>query len=218
MSGWALLDGLPPDVVREFLAGARRRRFASGEVIVHEGDPADTLHLIEQGRVAVRVSTPLGDVSTLAIRGPGDVVGELALVDAPPGHRTATLLAIEPVETLAVRQAEFERLIADNPRVLEVLVRIMADRIRQLNALVLESRYVAAETRVRRRILELHEPGEDGSPRPIATTQEELAALAGTTRGTVNRVVREEVRRGTLETGRGRVTVIDAPALARRAR
>src|SRR5579864_2501811 len=129
MRQWALLQGLPPDVVREFLAGARRRRFAQGEVIFHEGDPADTLHLIESGRVAVRVATPSGDVATLAVRRPGDAVGELALIDAPQ-QRAATLVAVEPVETMAVRRSEFERLLEENPRVLEVLVRILADQVR----------------------------------------------------------------------------------------
>src|ERR671922_1063228 len=102
---WPLLDGVPEEPRRRVLAAARLRRFARGEVIFHEGDPGDTLHLIARGRVAVRVTTPLGDTATLAVLGPGDFFGELALLSESP--RTATVTALEKTETMALHRDAF---------------------------------------------------------------------------------------------------------------
>src|SRR3954447_21258788 len=91
--------------------GARPRSFARGEVLVHEGDPADSLHLIESGRVAVRIATPTGERATLNILSPGDYFGELSLVRRwGDRHRTATVVALEPTATLVVSVAAFDEL------------------------------------------------------------------------------------------------------------
>ena len=66
--------------MRELLQIARRRRFSRNEVVFHRDDPGDSLHLISKGRFAIRVMTPLGDTATIAVRGPGESFGEMALV------------------------------------------------------------------------------------------------------------------------------------------
>jgi CRP-like cAMP-binding protein len=65
---WRLLEGVPGEEVRRLISVARRRTFERGEVVFHQGDPADSLHLVSKGRFAVRVTTPLGDEATNAIR------------------------------------------------------------------------------------------------------------------------------------------------------
>jgi CRP/FNR family cyclic AMP-dependent transcriptional regulator len=77
---WRLLDGVPEDIVAKTLALARRRTFARDEVVFHEADPGDCVHLIESGRVAVRVATSHGQRATLAVLGSGEAFGELALL------------------------------------------------------------------------------------------------------------------------------------------
>src|SRR5664279_6410691 len=104
---WALFSELPPEQARLVLATARRRRFARREVVFHEGDPGDTLHLIDRGHVAVRVTTPLGDTATLRVIGPGEHFGELALVS--PAPRSATITALEPTETLVLHRDQINR-------------------------------------------------------------------------------------------------------------
>lgn len=215
---WQRFAGLSPEVTAPFLAVAVRRRYSKGEVIFHEGDPGEAVHLVEKGKVAVRVSTPLGEVTTLAIRGPGDFFGELALL-GPVESRSATVVALSPTETLVVRRGDMERLLVEHPRLLRLLVELLAARVRALGAQVLESRLVAADVRVRRRLLELSADDDGtGSSSVVSATQEELAGLAGTTRGTVNRVLAEEAKRGTLTTARGRITVLDRAGIARRAK
>ena len=60
---WSLLDGLSEADGRQLVAQAHRRRFARNEVIFHEGDPGETMHLVARGHVAIRINTPLGDVA-----------------------------------------------------------------------------------------------------------------------------------------------------------
>src|SRR5438046_1734845 len=100
---WPLLQALPEPERRLLPERARPRRFAKNEVIFHAGDPADTLHLIRSGHVAARVTTPQGDVATLAVMGPGEFFGEMALV-SPGAPRSATAVALEPTETLSVHE------------------------------------------------------------------------------------------------------------------
>src|SRR5919107_6208391 len=99
---WSFLEGVPEADRRRLLAATHRRRFARREVLFHEGDPGDTVHLLDRGRVAVRITTPLGDVSTLRVRGPGSVIGELALLGdagSEMPRRMATVVALERTET-----------------------------------------------------------------------------------------------------------------------
>ncbi|MCA1690711.1 MAG: Crp/Fnr family transcriptional regulator [Actinobacteria bacterium] len=210
---WQLLKGLSDTDVRRVLASARRRRFSKGEVLFHEGDPAASIHLVDRGRVAVRISTPLGDVVTVDLLGPGDALGELALL-APDIRRGATAVALEPTETLSLDESVFSALRRDDPSVTEVLVQMLAERVRLLDARLMEALYLPAETRLLRRLIDLGRTYGDTIP----LTQEDIAGLAGTTRATVNRVLRREEKAGTLALARGRVTLVDHEALARRAR
>lgn len=217
---WPLFDGIPEEDVRRLVSIARRRRFARGEVVFHEQDPADTLQLVDKGRFAVRVTTPLGDTAVLAILGPGDMFGELALLGAEDPRRSATVAALEPAETLSVHRIDFDALRRDHPGTADVLVAILSAQVLRLSRHLVEALYVPAEKRVLRRLHEVcaiyARDGEDEVVVPL--TQEDLAGLAGTSRATVNRVLRDEERRGSVTLGRGRTVVRDRDELARRGR
>src|SRR3989442_10857059 len=103
---WPILSSLSEEDRRRVLSSTRRRKFARREVLFHEGDPGDTLHLIDKGRVALRIATPLGDVATIGVLGRGDVVGEMAVLEEG-GRRGATVIALEPTETLSIDRAHF---------------------------------------------------------------------------------------------------------------
>ena len=194
-------------------APARVRRYSAGEVIAHEGDLADTLHLVRRGRVAVAVTTRYGNQVTFTLLGPGEVFGELALID-PRARRTATLTALEATETVVLTQPEFDRLRGERPEFASALVELLAERVRRLSDQLVEALYVPADARVLRRLLtaaDLYGGAE------VPLTQEDLAGLAGTARATVNRVLRAEAKKGTLELKRRRIRVLDRAALERRA-
>src|SRR5438034_8776627 len=91
------LTRLGDDDRRRLLEVARRRKFKHGEVVFHEGDPGDSLYLIDKGHVAIRVTTALGDVATLVVLGPGEAFGEGALL-AADDCRTASAVAVESLE------------------------------------------------------------------------------------------------------------------------
>lgn len=211
---WALLDGVPEEDVRRLLSVARRRRFSRGEIVFHEHDPADTLHLIVKGRFVVRSQTPLGERAILAVLGPGEMFGELSLLEED-ARRTATVAAVEGGETHCVHRVDFEGLRRRHPGTADVLIAILAGQVRRLSRHLLEALYVPADKRVLRRLLEVAERFDDGV---VPLNQEDIASLAGTSRATVNRVLREEEARGTVTLGRGRTAVLDGEALGRRAR
>lgn len=214
---WRLLADVPGDELQQLLTIARRRPFDRGEIVFHEGDPADSLHLVVAGRFAARIRTPVGDTTLLAIYGPGDSFGELALVTAP-GKRSATVVALEAAETRSVFRDDFERVRKRHPAIDRVLVTLLAEQLRVMNDRLLEAHYVDADTRVRRHLRELAATYDRDGTSVIPLTQEEIAEIAGTSRATVNRVLREEERRGVLELKRGRTIVNDAEQLLRRPR
>lgn len=215
---FALLLGAEPHEIEELLARARRRRFSAGEVVFHAGDPADTVHLVRAGHFAVRITTEFGAVATINILGPGDAFGELALL-TPGAPRSATIAALEAGETLSVHEIDFARLRAKRPQTDAFVAALLATRVRGLSEQLVEALYLPVDTRVRRRLL--HAVAVYGAVEPgavVPLTQEELASLAGTSRATVNRVLREEEELGTVALTRGRTTLLDPAALERRAR
>ena len=207
---WPILAGVPEEDARRVLSIARRRTFARREVVFHHGDPADTLHLVASGRFAVRIQTPLGDTVMLSLLGPGETFGEIALLDGV-GPRSATVVALEKAETRAIHKLDFDALVQRHPGVADLLARALALRVRRLSELLLEAHYVPADRRVLRRLAEF---GLDDGIVPL--TQEELSNLAGTSRATVNRVVRDAQARGELSVRRGRIEVLDAASLVAR--
>jgi CRP/FNR family cyclic AMP-dependent transcriptional regulator len=213
---WPLLAGIPEEDCQRFLAIARRRRFAKGEVVFHAGDPGDSLYLVARGRFAIRGGTVLGDTVMLRVIGTGSFFGELALVG--DDRRSATVTALEPSETLTIVRHDFEALRARHTSVDRVLVAALAQQVRRMSDLMTELLYLPAERRVLRRLLEVAELWGGARPGAIVPfTQEDLAGLAGTTRPTANRTLRQAEAAGHLRLSRGRIELLDPSALAAQA-
>ena len=219
---WELLSSLDDAQRRAVLASARRRRFARNEVIFHEGDPGDSMHLIAKGHVAIRVATPLGDVATLLVLGPGDFFGEMAILS--PAPRNSTVVTLDETETMTIHRDQFDELRARHPYVDTVLMDALIGEVRRLSQALLEALYVPADKRVLRRVAELASifgggrEREASGPVVIPMTQEDIAQLAGTTRPTANKVLRGAEVAGLVDIGRARIEVKDGAGLARKAR
>ena len=214
---WPVLASVPPDDRDRLVARLRRLAYRRDEVIFHQGDPADTLHLIAAGHVTVRVTLPGGEFVIVAIFGPGDAFGELALVGGPR-PRGATVIALEPCETLSLGRDQFERLRASYPGVNRFLVELLSTRVERLNGYLLEALYVPAERRVLRRLLDLCQLyAGDEQHIVIPVTQEMLASLAGTTRPTANQVLGRLAASQLVEVSRGQIVVLNRSELRRRA-
>ena len=214
---WPVLASLPPQERRGLVAGLRRRSYHRDEVIFHQGDPADALHLIAAGHVTVRVTLRGGEFVVVAILGPGEAFGESALVGSP-NARNATIIALEQCETLSLGRDEFHRIRTSYPGVDRFLVELLSARVERLNNYLLEALYVPAERRVLRRLLDLCELYEGDDQRiVIPVTQEMLASLAGTTRPTANQVLRRLVASDIVSVSRSQIVVLDRPSLRQRA-
>jgi CRP-like cAMP-binding protein len=208
-----ILRTLGADERGRLISAGHARRFAAREVVFHEGDPGDTLHLVVSGRLAVRVTTPLGHTATLTMLGPGDVFGELALL-TPDARRTATVVALERTHTLALGSARVATLRREHPQIDRFLTGLLARHLSRTSSLVVEALYLPVETRLARRLSQLARV-YDGD---IRLTQDDLASMAGTSRATANGVLRTLEDRGVLALRRGRISVLDPAALERAGR
>jgi CRP/FNR family transcriptional regulator, cyclic AMP receptor protein len=217
VAGWRLLELLDEQQRSEFTQRARRRRFKRSEVVFHDGDPGETLHLVVRGHFAVRITTPLGQTAALRILGPGDHFGELSVL--APGARTGTVVALDAAETLSLHRDALDALRRDVPDVQRVLTEALIAEVRRLAAALVDALYVPVEQRVWRRLRELADMyRENGEPVLVPLTQDDLAQLAGTTRSTANRVLRAAHDAGTIRLARSRIEVLDLNELDRLAR
>jgi CRP-like cAMP-binding protein len=207
---------LDDDARRALRVRMRRRRFAKGEVIFHEGDPGDALHLIEKGHVALKIATPRGDRATLRVLGPEDVLGEFAIV--APAPRAATAIALDKVETMVLDRDAFEQLRTERPEIDDFMLAAAIDEVRRVSAALLEALYLPVDQRVCRRLAELAALYRSGDRTVVPVGQDDLAQLAGVTRQTVNRVLAKAQADGVLAIDRGRVEILDTDALDARAR
>ncbi len=214
---WAPLRGLTESEVEAVLGLGRSRRFDRREVIWHEGDRADTFHIIRSGWIAVQVTTALGEVATVAVWGPSQAAG---LIDAfaPGKYHTTRAIALAPTETLAIRSDEMDDVRRRSPVVNDVLIELLAAKVVDVVTQLTDAHYVPADLRVVRRLVVLADLyGPDGGEVIIPLTQEDLAEIVGVTRPTVNRVLRREQQRGTIRLSRRSITVIDREQLRKRA-
>ena len=212
--GDGLFGGLDDDARRALWATMRRRRFARGDIIFHEGDPGDSLHHIVKGHVSLKTSTPQGDQAILRVLGPDGIVGDFALIS--PAPRAATVTALEPTETMMLDRESFATLRKAHPSVDDFLINASVAEIRRLSAALVEALYLPVETRVMRRVHELVELYRGGDTICVPLGQDEIAQLAGVTRQTVNKVLGKAQHDGVLNVERGRLLILLPDEIRRR--
>ncbi len=215
---WAVLDTLTEEQHARFVALGRRRTFARNEVVCHLGDPADSFHLVEQGRLGVKVALPNGEESMINVVGPGGSFGELSLVRTT-SVRTATIIALEPATTIAVPGSAFRALCEREPRFQAAVAEMLADRVDELSRLLLENTYYSFDRRLQLCLLRLAAAYQgQGQVVSIPLTQSHLAAMTGGTRPTVNLALRKLAEQDVLRLGRGRIEITDLARLRSKAR
>ncbi|HVC71200.1 MAG TPA: Crp/Fnr family transcriptional regulator [Acidimicrobiales bacterium] len=213
---WPILAELPTSERLAVLNLCSRRHVAQGEFVCRLGERGDRLFLLEVGHALVETMTSEGDISTFAVLGPGDVFGEQSLISGMD-RRTASVVSIEPLDLLYMTRREFEELSVAHPAVSRFLLTIMAARLQDVTSQLLEALYGSAEQRVLSSLLRLahaYAAPRAGSVR-IPLHQEQIASLAGTTRPTANRVLRDATRAGAIALGRGYLVVVDSEVLVR---
>jgi CRP-like cAMP-binding protein len=209
---WEMFRSLDEPQQRDVLRAATRRKFRHGDTLFHQGDPGDSVHLLDRGHIAIKVVDPRGVTITLDVLGAGSAFGEQTLID-PDARRTASVVAIGSVETLMIRREAFASLQQLHPTVTFVLVEMLAAQVRRLSEQLLDAHSMGAEDRVVKRLALLAAQFRVGESATLPITQEELASLAGTTRPTANRALQPLVDAGTITLGRGRIVIAEVAKL-----
>jgi len=181
-------------------AGSLRvRRYRKGETIFHQGDPGDSLYILESGSVKIVLPSPdATDDAIIATLTRGDFFGELALLDGAP--HSATAVAMEPTEALVLARERFDELVDTNPLLRRALFAGLATELRRLTGHVEELRFLDLPGRLAGRMLRLARAAEPGRTVDIRLdwpfTQSDLAAMIGGTRQTVNRMLSDMTAQG----------------------
>lgn len=203
---------------REALAAAaKRRRFRRGETIVHKDDPGESLFIIDEGSVRIYLPSPQGTDLTLAVLGPGDFFGDMALLDARP--RSASAAALQETETVALDRGDFTAVIRSQPEAAMAVLAAVAQRLRETNEMAGDLAFLDVGGRLAKKLLEL--AAAHGVQRPEGTvldlplTQEGLANMVGVTRESVNRHLALFRQEGVIASQGRRFVIRDAEALRR---
>ncbi|MBZ8134966.1 Crp/Fnr family transcriptional regulator [Afifella sp. IM 167] len=198
---------LPPAALKKIAGICVQRRLASGEALFFKGDPGDGLYAIRRGQITIGVTDDIGQRLTLNVLGSGDVFGEIALLDGQ--ERTADAVAAEPTELFFVPRRGFIELLDREPSIAIQVIELLCARLRSVSEQMEARAFLPLAARLARRIVALSQ--DYGAE--LTVSQEELAALTGVTRETVNRQLQEWKEAGWLALGRKRLTVKDEEAL-----
>jgi CRP-like cAMP-binding protein len=210
------LDAGEEQTVRSLGIG---RSYKRGTAIWHEGQFGDRVLIIDTGCVKLSRFTDEGREVVLGVRGPGDVIGELAAIE--PRSRTASAITVADVTALVIPPADFASFLRKHPNVTLLMLRIIASRLADADSKRVEISAQDTLARVAARILELAarfgEEDDDKISIELPLSQEELAAWTGCSRDSVVKALSSMRALGWIETGRRHMTVLDRGALQRRA-
>lgn len=208
-----MFSALPAEAQAALVASSRARAFAEGAIIQQRGEEAGGFYLIEGGSVAVGQFLSSGEFRSIALLGPGDSWGELAMFAQRP--RVVDAIARAPSLVRFIPTATFDRVLAGNPQVMRELLGALSSQLQEVLDVMAGIRRGSARPRVAAILATLT---RDASMiANIAITQQELAELLGLTRATVNSVLSELEGAGIIARGYGTIRVLDRAALEERA-
>ena len=215
----ALFEGVGASDLENLVPNLHRRSFGAGTYIFREGDLGTHLHLILSGEVKIARSGPSGAEVVFAVLLPGDMFGELALLE-DGALRTADAVAVEPTECLALERRALITFLDSHPERMWHLIRFLSSYIRRKDESFAEVAFLDIQGRVARKLLELArtqgEPAPGGTRIRIRISQRTLAGMVAARRENVNRALSRFAALGDISISRGHITVLDAAALRRR--
>jgi CRP/FNR family transcriptional regulator, cyclic AMP receptor protein len=191
-----ILSRLPEGMSAQLFARAKTCHLNAGDTLFSAGDAGDGCYRLEEGLLKVVITSPRGEERILAILGPGEVAGELSIIDRQP--RSAFVIAIKDCELSFISQQNFEKCTKQD--VYRYLVNVLALRLRETDEAVAADSFLTVKARLARAFLEISEylGEDDGTGRIVIRhkiNQSDLAAMAGVAREYVNRVLSDWKRR-----------------------
>jgi CRP/FNR family transcriptional regulator len=210
-----LFTGLSEQELQRIAQVAVGRSFPKGARVFHEGDRSDACYIVSSGEVRVTREHSDGRAITLATLGPGEIVGELAMLDGEV--RSASVEALSDLELLAIPAPDMRGLLERNASITAKLVIALTRRVRETNERISRQSFQTVPSRVAGVLSQLvSEEGAGAGAREgvtIRMNQADLAQLAGTSRESVSRFLAVLERAGVVRVGRGRVTVLEPSRL-----
>jgi len=194
----------------------RQRAYRKGAVMLLEGDHSDHVFIIREGRLKVVVTTAAGHELLLAVRGPGELVGELSALTNGSEPRSASMVALDPIVVQVMAGSEFLAFLEQRPRVLLIVLRKIMDRLRDSDRRRIEFGSQPTMGRVAGYLAEMaerHGRPVAGGIEIVALSQEELAGYIVASRESVARALMTLRRRGLITTGRRSIIVLDVEGL-----
>jgi CRP/FNR family cyclic AMP-dependent transcriptional regulator len=193
--------------------------FARGRTIFSQGHTAGDVYLIDEGKVKLTRTSPEGRTRLIEVLGPGDVFGELAVVDGGPRSFTATTLA--ETHAAMISKTDLDALMTERPEVARRLLRLLAARLRRTNDLLSDQTHVDVAGRLAKQLLYLAQRfgTTEGTTLRVnhELTQTELAHLVGSTRESVNSALVDFTQRGWIRAAGKGIIICDSERLAHRA-
>jgi len=211
------LAELAPEDAAAVREHAGPRRYRVGQALMHEGQVGEEVFILVTGRVKVTCATTEGREAVLRFCGPGDLLGELSVLDESP--RSSSVEALEPVEALVLPASDFRALVASRPQLTLALMRMLSRRFRDADRKRIE--FAASQTlgRVAARLVELAEcygeEGEAGVVIDLRISQDELAGWTGSSREALAKALHTLRDLGLVATERRRLTVLDLEGMRR---
>lgn len=215
-----ILQGVPAAAAAALVEELRQVSFPPRHTVFTEGEPGVDLYIVLAGKVKIRRRTTDGRETLIAVLGPSDMFGELALFD--PGPRTSTVTTLTEVTAVRMDRRALRAWIAAHPDIAQQLLRVLARRLRRTNDALCDLIFTDVPGRVAKQLLDLANrfgtSTEAALSVDLGLTQEELAQLVGSSRETVNKALAEFTQRGWIRQ-QAKTLFITAPdRLAHRAR
>ncbi len=207
-------EQLLPQERHKLLNLATPMSYGRGDSIFREGEPTTYAVFIESGRVKMVRRLPSGGDLILAMRGPDDLIGEMAAIERLP--RSAGAVAMGPVKAYLIDADRFDRFLDEYPRVMRLLLAFMAARQRDTDQRRLEQASESVAHRVAGELLDLAERQRDDETTPgerFVVSQTELAEVVGASREAVAKALGDLRRKGLIATGRRVVRILDREGL-----
>jgi CRP/FNR family cyclic AMP-dependent transcriptional regulator len=205
-----MFGAFPDDQLRALATMVTRRSAGRGSVIMHAGDPTDSLYIIISGRLKVMMGEADGKEVILAILGPGEFFGEMGLIDDSP--RSATVLAIEPCELLAVSKFAFKKCLAEKFEVAMAVLRVLTRRLREADRKIGSLAMLDVYGRVARLLLDMSEMVNGEKVVTKRLPKQDIAKMIGASREMVSLVMKDLQMSGYIEVRGSTIVLRDTVA------
>ena len=204
--------GFDAEVLAEFVAAAYETSYQRGDVIFREEDDATDLFIVRSGRIAIANRSIDGRESVLALMGPGDLFGEMALFDG--AGRSAGARALEESILVSLPFTLLRDQFAKNSASLWNVVTLLVRRLRVADEALADSVFLDVTGRTAKRLLDIA-GSADAFTLPV--TQEELAGMIGASRERVNKAIAAFIRLGWIEQSDRTYRILDRRKMTLRA-